>query len=332
MTAAVTAVRPSLARSRRLRHVAVAAVLVLASGASLLFLRTRGPASRLDADLLAVAPFDVLDPKLQLWREGLVDLLARNLDGAGRLRTVAPTNVIRRWTGRADQPSAAELGRRTGAGLTLVGSLVPSGGDSVRLQARLFEAATVKPLADLELRGASARLDRLSDSLTVRLLAELGRIRRVELTRVASLGSSSMPAMKAFLEGEQWFRRTAWDSALASYERAVALDSSFTLALWRLGRVVAWKRAGGDSLAVALSLRAGALNRGLAPRDSLLVAIDSLREKRRAVDLGGIPARVEARQRGRASLSRRQRCVAHARRSASSSGHLPRRHHGRNAR
>ena len=50
------------------------------------------------------------------------------------------------------------------------------------------------------------------------------------------------------------------------------------LRCWRLGRVLAWKRAGGDSLAVALSLRAGALNRGLAPRDSLLVAIDSLRE------------------------------------------------------
>src|SRR5206468_779230 len=94
-------------------------------------------------------------------------------------------------------------------------------------------------------------------------------------TGIASLGSTSPAAMKAFLQGEQWFRHGAWDSALASYERAAALDSSFALALWRLGRVVGWQQADGESLSVALSLRAGALNHGLAPRDSLLVAVDS---------------------------------------------------------
>ncbi len=93
---------------------------------------------------------------------------------------------------------------------------------------------------------------------------------------MASLGSTSPPALKAFLQGEQWFRRGAWDSATASYDRAVALDSNFALAIWRLGRVVGWQRIGGDSLAHALSLRAGALNHGLAPRDSLLVAVDSM--------------------------------------------------------
>src|SRR3989442_6945740 len=36
------------------------------------------------------APFGVLDPKLELWHEGLVDVLSRNLDGAGPFRTVSP--------------------------------------------------------------------------------------------------------------------------------------------------------------------------------------------------------------------------------------------------
>src|SRR6266550_250821 len=58
---------------------------------------------------------DVLDPKLDLWHEGLVDVLSRNLDGAGPLRTVSPTVVVRRWSGRADPTSAKELGRKTGA-------------------------------------------------------------------------------------------------------------------------------------------------------------------------------------------------------------------------
>ena len=205
-----------------------------------------------------------------------MDLLARNLDGAGPLRTVPPTAVVRRWEGRADQLSAAELGRRTGARLTLFGNLVPAGSDSVRLRATLLDVESQRTLAEFELREMGTRVDRLGDSLAVRVLAELGRARRIELTRVASLGSTSPSALKAFLQGEQWFRRAAWDSALANYERALALDSGFVLVLWRLGRVLGWQRIGFDSLSAALSLRAGALNRHLALRDSLLVAVDSM--------------------------------------------------------
>jgi hypothetical protein len=265
-------------RDRRVRRAVtgIGALVILALGAAGLLWRSRATPHALDANLLAIAPFDILDPKLELWREGLVDLLARNLDGAGPLRTVPPTTVIRRWSGRADQVTAAELARRTGARLTVFGNLVPAGGDSVRLQATLFDATAGRSLADVELRDAGVSIDRLIDSLTVRLLAELGRNRRIELTRVASLGSTSLPALKAFLQGEQWFRRTAWDSALASYERAVALDSTFCLALWRLSRVLGWQRIGSDSLSIALALHAGALNHGLAPRDSLLVTVDSL--------------------------------------------------------
>jgi serine/threonine-protein kinase len=264
-------------RSRRLPLALVAvAALLLAAVAAAQFWRSRTARPALDPDLLAVAPFDVLEPRLQLWREGLVDLLSRNLDGAGPLRTVPPTAVMRRWSGHADPLSASELGRRTGARLTVFGSLVPAGGDSVRVRATLLDIETSRPLAELELEDHAGRVDRLGDSLSVRILAELGRNRRLELTRVASLGSTSPAALKAFLQGEQWFRRAAWDSALANYERAVALDSGFALALWRLGRAVGWQRIGSDSLAEALTLRAGALNRGLAPRDSLLVAVDSM--------------------------------------------------------
>jgi serine/threonine-protein kinase len=105
--------------SRRRRHprvigVAIAGLGILGALAATLFFRPV-PAPVLDADLIAVAPFDVLAPGLALWREGLVDLLARNLDGAGPLRTVPPSVVVRHWAGRADPPSAIALGRRTAA-------------------------------------------------------------------------------------------------------------------------------------------------------------------------------------------------------------------------
>jgi len=235
--------------------------------------RGRGP---LDPNLVAIAPFDVPDPKLSLWREGLVDLLSRNLDGAGPLRSVPPTTVIRRWSGRADRLSASALGRSTSAGLIVFGNLIGTGPDSVRLTVTALDALSERPLAELELREAADRMDRLADSLTVRLLRELGRTRGIEVFRTGSLGSTSLPALKAFLQGEQWFRGAAWDSALASYEQAIALDSTFPLALRRAGQVLGWQRTAFDSVAEGLALRAGALNRGLAPRDSLLVTAESL--------------------------------------------------------
>src|SRR6185295_4729848 len=76
-----------------------------------------------DPNLLAIAPFDVLDPSLQLWHEGLVDILARALDGAGPLRTVPQTVGLKRWQGRADRVSAERFGHHTGAGLVVFGTI-----------------------------------------------------------------------------------------------------------------------------------------------------------------------------------------------------------------
>jgi serine/threonine-protein kinase len=267
--------REQLAGRRSVALIALSGGLVAAAIGWLVLRGSRGPGP-LDPDLVAVAPFDVPDPRLSLWREGLVDVLSRNLDGAGPVRSVPPTTVIRRWSGRADRPSAAALGRSTGARLVVFGSLIGTGPDSARLTVTALDVLEDRPLADIELRDAANRMDRLSDSLTVRLLRELGRTRRIEVFRTASLGSSSLPALKAFLQGEQWYRRAAWDSALASYDRAIALDSTFPLALWRAGQVLGWQHSAFDSVSQALAMRAGALNHGLATRDSLLLTADSL--------------------------------------------------------
>ena len=55
------------------------------------------------------------------------------------------------------------------------------------------------------------------------------------------MGTRSIVALKAFLQGEQHFRRGALDSAIANYGRAVRLDSTFALALRRLALAHGWK-------------------------------------------------------------------------------------------
>ena len=194
----------------------------------------RAPEVTLDRNLLAIAPFDVLDPSLQLWREGLGDILSRSLDAAGPLRTVSPTVALRRWEGRADRASAEALGRRTGAGLVVFGTVVPKGRDSVTLRAGVLDAVSGIGQREVEVSGESARIGELADSLGIRILQALGQSRAIGSVRQVSMGSRSLPALKAFLQGEQFYRRGLWDSALARYDQAIAADSGFALALGRM--------------------------------------------------------------------------------------------------
>ncbi|MGE5802707.1 MAG: serine/threonine-protein kinase, partial [Gemmatimonadota bacterium] len=246
VTSPISTVRHALRRPRT-RALAVAAVALLLLLGGWLALRPR-TAPALDPNRVAIAPFDVIGPDLQLWREGLVDVLSRSLDGAGPLRTVSPTLVVRRWGGRGDASAAQALGQETGARTVVFGGLIGAGADSVRLTATVLDVPGPTVLGEIELRERTDRIDRLADSLTVRVLRELGRTRAIGSVRTASLGSPSLPALKAFLQGEQFLRRSEWDSSLAYHQRAIALDSGFTLAWSHAGMAAGWQHRADDSL------------------------------------------------------------------------------------
>jgi serine/threonine-protein kinase len=279
----VTAARPaSWKPSRKAVFLTLGAALVAVAGL-LLAPRVRLPVGRavLDPNLVVVAPFDVLDLRLEAWREGLVDLVSATLDGAGPLRTVSPTVAIHRWRERADPAGAAELARRTGARFAVFGRAVSAGADSARVTVEILDAGPGVVLGGpIEVRDLATRIDRVSDSMSVAVLRELNRVRPIGAVRHAGIASTSLPALHAFLRGEQFFRRAKWDSAMAYNQRAVALDSTFAPAWRRMSGVRGCNRLGGagDSLARIYGLRAGTLNRRLPPRDSLLVAADSLFE------------------------------------------------------
>jgi serine/threonine-protein kinase len=226
---------------------------------------------------VVVAPFDVTRP-LKVWHEGMVDLLARNMDGAGLLRVIPPVLVIRNWPpdAKSIREQAIPLAQRTRAQYAIYGSLVPGGGaDSVRLHFQMADAVTDSVIADVDTIGVDVK--QLANALTLQVVNALGRRHRIGAVRTTSIGSDSAQALKAFLEGEQYYRRTSWDSASAAYARAVAIDTGFALALRRAGEVMAWQSSEDDSVTRRFALHAGARNQNLAPRDSLLIVADSLR-------------------------------------------------------
>jgi tetratricopeptide (TPR) repeat protein len=261
----------------RMRLAAVLGVVLL--GASIWFMRSRRtPAVGLDPDRLAVAPFDVTGPGLEVWHEGVVDLLARTLDGAGNLRTVSPSVVLHGWAGRSDRVSALALGRRTGAGIVATGGLSQLAADRVRLRATLLDVRNDELLGEVEVEGPPAALGVLADSLGLGILRTLSRTRPVAAVRQAAIGSAPLGALKAFLAGEQAYRRGSYDSALVAYQEALARDSAFTLAMYRMGQVLAWSppTAGAYQAPEEYMRQAVRRNHGLSTRDSLLIAADSL--------------------------------------------------------
>jgi serine/threonine-protein kinase len=273
LTTGGDAAPPRRSRAAVRRWGAVGLAALAAAGVLLLGNRTNVPP---DPNLLAIAPFDVLDPSLEIWHEGLVDVLSRNLDGAGPLRTVPQTVGLNRWKGRADRVSAASFGQRLGAGLVVFGS-IRKARDTVTLRATVLDLAQKRMEPDLEVKGDSADIGNLADSLGVRILQLLGRDRPIGAVRQVSIGSRSLPALKAFLYGEQFYRRGLWDSALVYYDRAIAQDSTFALAFRHMYHAVEWHPSSSHAYRTGEEYlrKSVILNHGLSPKDSLLIAADS---------------------------------------------------------
>ncbi len=268
------AMRPSPARRRQLALAAVAAVaLLLAAGGTWWALRQRGAAAEVSPTRLAVLPFTIRGgPRLAYLREGLVDLLSSKLDGAGELRTVDPHALLRAVAeesgGDFDAASGAALARRFGAGLHVVGSLVAVG-DRLQLAATLYQGERALGSAEASGRGEGEVL-RVVDDLARQLVARRFAAPAGRIARQGALTTGSLPALKAYLEGERMLRSGRMAPAAEAFRRAVAADPEFALAHYRLAVAADWEGSFDESRRAAE--RAVALAAGLPERDRRLLA------------------------------------------------------------
>ncbi len=253
--------------------VPIAAIAAIAAIATVV-VKLRGPSTSKEGVMIVIAPFNVPTSSLGLWREGMVDLLSRYLDGIGPLRTVSPTASIKGFPVLADSASVIALAKRTNAKYAVWGNLSAGLQGQFSLRTHILDVSAEKvfdpdPVTD-------STVERVAGKGATAVINYIGRKVTLGAVKQGSLGYSSIDALRAFLKGEQFFRTTAWDSAAVYYASAVAADSNFALALRRSAQVGGWQRNGSDSTARAQWLKAGAKNHGLAYRDSLLLTSDSL--------------------------------------------------------
>jgi len=248
---------------------------------------------------VAVLPFSVNGADMDVWREGMVDVLAGNLDGAGGLRTIDPRTVMSRWRGVVGDGDDPELGvmlevaRSAGARYALVGSAVRIG-EEVRLNVQIYDVVGGGDVGSVVVAGPNAEVLSLVDRLSVQAAAEVlatggGTLERLRHT--TSLTTSSPDALRAYLEGEALYRRADFAGASDAFRRAVATDSTFALAGVRLSRSLGWLRNIGDREAGEALERAQRFRDRLPPREREHLQIESLIE-------GGDPRSVGAARNG----------------------------------
>lgn len=196
---------------------------------------------------IAILPFTVNDPELNRWREGMIDLLSTNIDGAGGLRAIDSRTVLARWRQRvpnddtADLPTALQIARSTGARYALVGSVISSA-DNMRVVADVYDLANGNNLGQEHVEGSPDSIFGLVDQLSIQTLGLVLEEGDDELPVVdlANITTQSVTALKSYLEGETLLRSSSFREAIPAYEEAVEADSTFALAYYRLSSALGW--------------------------------------------------------------------------------------------
>jgi TolB-like protein len=171
----------------------------------------------------------------------LVSTLSASLHGVGELRAVNARTILGELTDSRAAPTPtqhAALARRLGAGIVITGSLAHEG-SRVRADAALVPAEGGDPIAQASVIAPFGDLTGLSDSIAWSLLRQLANSRGVPALGVGAVHTRSIPALRAYLDGERLVEANRIRAAWAAYARAVAADSTFWLAHWRRD----WARA-----------------------------------------------------------------------------------------
>jgi DNA-binding SARP family transcriptional activator/tetratricopeptide (TPR) repeat protein len=249
-------------RARR-RWALAATLLLLPLLIPAVFLLRRDGAPASSPATVAVLPFALQgDPEFAYLREGVAKLLSTGLDGAAGLRVVDPHVLLaaasRESGGIVDPRRAQVLAARFGAGRYLLGNITAAGG-RLQVSASLYDAsgelqATVHATAEDE-----AGIFGLVDQLTRELLATLHPGTRGRLTGAAATTTSSLAALKAYLNGESELRVGQFQGAAEAFGRALAEDSTFALASYRRAVAAEWLKDPGleeESIGRAMRHRA----------------------------------------------------------------------------
>ncbi len=275
-------VEPSRRPARRLfAAVAVAAVLLTVGALTVRARNSAGRGPPTSGRAIAIFPFAVHGGEgIAYLHDGLADLLAAKLDGTADLHAIDRRSVVAAVA--AGSPGTIDYGRiaaQLGARWYVLGDVTEAAG-RLQVDGSLFQVGRAGPAAArASVTGDTTALFQLVDDLSGRMLAGLLVGRDTALTRLAAATTSSLPALKAYLRGEEAMRAGHDAQAAAAFREAAQIDTTFALALYRLALMSTWVTIPGVDVPGEWAARAARHDRKLSPlgRD-LLTAYRTYKE------------------------------------------------------
>jgi DNA-binding SARP family transcriptional activator/TolB-like protein len=195
------------------------------------------PAPGTQRTTIAILPFAYRgNPEFSYLSEGMADLLSARVDGAAGLHSIDQRAILAfldRQGGIAESDQGRLAAERFGAGFFVVGSMVEAGG-RLQISATIYdERARARRAMEMVARSESEIFD-AADGLARDVLAGT-QDPPLALVGAAGQTTSSLPAFKAYLEGEREYRVGRHTEAQEAFRRATELDTTFALAYYRLG-------------------------------------------------------------------------------------------------
>ena len=223
---------------------------------------------------IAILPFATRGGRnIDYLADGMVDLLTPAFDGTGLVRGIDPSTVLgaagdRRST-TLDSAAARAIAVSVRADRYVVGSVVATGATlTFRATLRLVDGREVGRAQTTvsDSSGLAAGIDALVRQLIATELLAPGDT----IAGIAAATTTSTPALRAYLDGERELRDARPAAAVAKFQDAVAADSMFALAWYRLARAARWNDV--DDLSASAARRASQLAASLPPRQQALVS------------------------------------------------------------
>ncbi|GMQ82748.1 MAG: hypothetical protein BMS9Abin05_2209 [Rhodothermia bacterium] len=206
---------------------------------------------------IAVIPFSVEgDASLDYVGPAITRLLSAKLDDTGDLRSIDPNALLGyldRQSGPIIDPQAAQgLVTNFQAAGFILGNVLRAGGP-IRISAQLYdENAIVEAEAEVFVESDSL-LFRAVDDIARQLLSDRFA-QSGDLTRsIGTLTSSSFEALNHYLRGESAMRDGRFEDAYSDFRQAVAKDSTFAMAWYRLTSAVSWGDVPKDQIMPAIN-------------------------------------------------------------------------------
>ena len=230
-------------KSRRRRNVILLGVGALAlSLAAGFFVLPRAVARKIDKSI-AVLPFENLsdDKENAYFADGIQDDVLTNLSKIGDLKVISRTSVM---PYRGGKHNVRDIGKALGVSAILEGSVRRSG-NRVRVNVQLIDATTDEHLwandYDRELTDVFAIQTDLAQKISEALQAKLSP---TEKALIEQKPTQNNDAYLAFMQAHNLHGSREDHSRLQQaeqmYERAIALDPRFALALARFSQLESW--------------------------------------------------------------------------------------------